>query len=215
MTVSAIPNRRPAKARRRNANEHRAFNQATLTKSPLHLHHGNFGDESSFLPMSPGRASVRTSISTRDIHNYPSANQDPDVVILTKFEDVIRKPLPPSATSTRSSGPEDLSPSAPASMDFTRRLERTWTSQEPLPFPAHTDFQGGAGRNSRLEIHYRTFVRRHLLQVDRSAVSTPSRGSPLLSEDLFERQAAIFPPVSVRLLLPLRNDHIVDELDKL
>ena len=176
---------------------------ATQTAPASSLPQAQYSDgrfEGASVPTSQARSLLRTQISTDSDQSHGSGSHtvvDPNVVILRKFEDVARKiPLLSSGT-TRSSGFEDLSPPASASAGFTRRPEDLRISHEPLRLQPQLDLNAERGRDQRLEIHYRIFVRRHLLQIHRDPGNSPAQVNPVLVEDFFEQQAAIFPPVSV------------------
>ena len=123
--------------------------------------------------------------------NYPL---DPNVIILNRFEetplktDVIKRVgagtvLPTSpASSTYFSGQFDNQLGAPrSSQQHTQTLSAEREPQE-----------------ARLWSHYRRFVRRHVLPTNEESSTTPG-SNVSLPEDVFEQEAARFPPVGYQL----------------
>lgn len=121
--------------------------------------------------------------------NDTQTSDDPDIVILKVFEDDSRKlPSPSSATTRRPSSSFSVpssATSAPRSDYFRFSYENT-----PLMRMAAKD-----GRDHQLVFYYKNFVHRHLSQVHRDSLGTSLETGALSAPDVFERQAANFPPV--------------------
>ena len=120
-------------------------------------------------------------------------SNDPDIVILTIFEDDVRKALSPGgvvAAQRRPPGTPTLS--IPSSTSSAQRGEyfRFSYDNTPLMRVAHKD-----GRDHQLIYYYKNFVHRHLAQVHRDSLGTSLETGALSAPDVFERQAANFLPV--------------------
>ena len=126
--------------------------------------------------------------STGDV---PNIYVDSETLILGIFEENSRKPM-----SNTDSAPVRRSESTTSSLPTPKRVREDdpeYSNRNPsrafrhMPDNETLDFS-----DSALRYHYRTFVRRHLVQLHRNAGTS----SPHV-QDAFEREAASFPPVSL------------------
>ena len=108
---------------------------------------------------------------------------------------------PRLTTSTPRTGASHYDTSAsqsPSLTTFSRSLESLNIVPEILPQREWI----GSGRSftvaDRLKLHYKSFVRRRLSQIHREESREGSPGSSEDDEDVFEKEAADFPPVSLQ-----------------
>ena len=124
--------------------------------------------------------------------NDTETSNDPDVVILRVFEDDSKKLLSPSGVVGQSRSLKVLSPSDPAAAISTY-------DQDYSDFPegeiASARQARQNGHDDHLLQHYTNFVHRHLAQVHRDSLGTSLETGALTAPDVFEQQAALFPPV--------------------
>ena len=127
---------------------------------------------------------------------------DPNVIVLKVFEDDSRKltssPGGFSAVQGRNSRASTFSDSSTlsivssASTFFPYRGSGRYAYEDsPLLRMAHPD-----GRDYQLIYYYKNTVYRHLQQVHRDTLGTPTETGSVSCADIFERQAATFAPVS-------------------
>ena len=115
---------------------------------------------------------------------------DPNVIILTRFEETLPKPDLARRTGTGTAVPTSPVSSTHLGSQLDTHLGRRGSVQQHL----QTTNPETEPKEARLWSHYRRFVRRHLLPTNEESSTTP--GSNIsLPEDVFEREAARFPPV--------------------
>ena len=162
-------------------------------------------------PISKYPSSTQTPNDRLASHPFQFANtltsnvqisDDPDIIVLKVFQDDSQKMTPSpgglSAVQGRSSRASTLSNSSTLSLGSSVSTicqhmspARYAYENSPLMQMAHPD-----GRDHQLIYYYKNFVYRHLLQVHRDSLGTPSETDSISSADIFERQAVTFPPVS-------------------
>ena len=125
----------------------------------------------------------------------PNLIVDAETIVLTTFEDPSQRPSPwsltaPSGLSVREHDTPPLQ--SPALGRFMPSFDDIRTS--PLAGP--TIDASSRDHEDRLLRHYRSYVRRHIVQVQQEIYLDPS-GEVGGNVDLFELEATTFPPVSV------------------
>lgn len=118
--------------------------------------------------------------------------QDPNVVILEKFEET---PLKPPSSSRLDPG--RTSPPTPTSLP-TRFAVQTSTQgllPDSLRQQAQTPEVSPTRHEANLLSHYRTCIRQHLIPSPQASVGISGMSSPSMLDDMFEREAVTFPPV--------------------
>ena len=133
----------------------------------------------------------QTQFGEPQADNFNEFN-DPDIVILKIFEDDTHKSGSPTtavvqAHPLRTSNVALRSPGG--SVHSADQLRFSYDNT-PLMRMAQQD-----GQDHQLVFYYKTFVHRHLTQVHRDSLGTPSETGTLSAPDVFERQAASFLPV--------------------
>ena len=151
----------------------------------------------SLQPSSPTR--LEQSLESEGVGNIISdVSEDANVVILSRFEDNFRRL--PAANFTHLSQPPALEP---------RPSPKTEAPVAP-PMPSFPNIgfetastysregaQYGNERESDLVSHYRNSVRRHLVQIRLDSLVVSPTAALGLVDDIFEQEAAKFPPVWV------------------
>lgn len=118
--------------------------------------------------------------------------QDPNVVILEKFEET---PLKLSSSNRADLG--QTSPPTPTSLP-TRFAAQTSTQgllQDPLQQQAQTPEVSSNRHEANLLSHYRIRIRQHLIPSPQASAGVSEISSPSMLDDMFEREAVTFPPV--------------------
>lgn len=122
---------------------------------------------------------------------------DPNVVILAKFEgEAVGMPIS-NISHVRSTTSTTSSPSLSSSVTFTPHAENNPLSSEALPTPKLFQLPFRDGQDHQLIAHFNKFVQPSLAQVHRDALGTPWETDTLLAYDVFAQQAAHFPPVRI------------------
>ena len=127
-----------------------------------------------------------------DHSNDTQTSNDPDIVVLKTFEDDAHKLGSPTTAVVQAHPLRTPTLSIPSFGGSAHGADQFRFSYEntPLMRMAHQD-----GRDHQLVFYYKTFVHRHLAQVHRDTLGTPSETGALSAPDVFERQAASFLPV--------------------
>ena len=118
--------------------------------------------------------------------------QDPNVVILDKFEETPLKPPPSNHPDTGRT-----SPPTPTSLPtrFAAQTSRRELPPDSLQQQAQTA-EGSPNRHeANLLSHYRSSIRQHLIPGNLASVAISGTTNPSMSDDMFEREAVTFPPV--------------------
>ena len=119
----------------------------------------------------------------------PARAPSPDVVILSTFEETPLAQPPSKASST---GPPITPSPAPSSTSYSGRMEGLTALLDRAPQP-------GLSINDQLEnpllAYYRSSVRQHLMPINPGSPASSRGNSPLLAEDLLERESDFFEPV--------------------
>ena len=122
---------------------------------------------------------------------------DESTLVLGNVEGSLGSSPPRLTTSTSRIAYDTSSSQSPSLTTFSRSLESLNILPETLPQREWI----GSGRSltvaDRLKLHYKSFVRRHLSQIHREGSRENSPGSSEDDEDVFEKEAAEFPPVSL------------------
>lgn len=140
--------------------------------------------------------SNKTGMSS--IHSNKHLEEDPNVVILGKFEGDamnmpvtdIRHPQSSASAMTSQSSSRQVSPRATLNPLFNQ----TVTAQILLQIPP------GKDDDSRLVAHFNRFVLPSIAQVHRDALGTEADTNTLLAHEVFAQNAAHFSPVRVSTL---------------
>lgn len=122
---------------------------------------------------------------------------DPETLILGTIEESPHRLAQWSLVSSPSadfSGPDTSSPQSPQLRAVPHGADHLHITPEQYPRHDQPDHPQLGGDEERLIAHYRTYVRRHLIQVQRDPAggTADMAGEP----DLLEQEAAQFPPVS-------------------
>ena len=123
--------------------------------------------------------------------------QDPNVVILDKFEET---PLKLSSSNRLDTG--RTTPPTPTSLP-TRFAAQTTTQGLPLdPFrpQAHNAEVSPNRHEANLLSHYRNRIRQQLIPSNQASAGIAEISSSSTLDDMFEREAVTFPPVRHRIL---------------
>jgi hypothetical protein len=140
------------------------------------------------------------SSSHRDPMSQSSENivVDPKTIVLGTFEEESLRTSQWSLASPteRSAATSNPSPApSPALSTFTQSLGNLSVS---APQPLQQGQRTAANpteQEARLLRHYKSFVRQHIVQIHYHEDSRDASGRPIQYADLFEREAANFPPV--------------------
>jgi hypothetical protein len=141
----------------------------------------------------PGSASVDRTTLTR-IKDACAASDDPNVVILSRFEEsltVLTYWNPASRYSPSGNTIDSVS-----STDFDDDHSSREYSSLISPTPADCSSMQHQTEDSRLLQHFHTVVWKYLAQTDLDLLQTGIRETLSVSGDIFERQASTFRPVS-------------------
>lgn len=122
---------------------------------------------------------------------------DPNVVILAKFEGEAASMPVSSSRHARSTPSTTSSPSLSSSATFTSHAESNPFCSETLPTQKLFQLPFRDGQDHQLIAHFNKFVQPSLAQVHRDALGTPLDTITLLAYDVFAQQAAHFPPVRI------------------
>ena len=128
---------------------------------------------------------------------HPNLLVDENTLILGIFEETPARPIwRPETGSTRS----ESSAPADAVLRASNILGLESTQALPVPLGSHSMYgmQDFEFSEANLRLHYRSFVRRHLFRISHDAAI-----AGLETEDLFEREAAYCPPVSLHPMFSL------------
>lgn len=150
------------------------------------------------LPQRPQRTSNLPRKKSRE--DLPD---DPNVVILAKFEGEAVAMPSSSIRNVRSTTSTTSSPSLSSSATFTSYAESNQFPSQTLPTRKLFQLPLRNGQDHQLIAHFNKFVQPSLAQVHRDALGTPLDTDTLLAYDVFAQQAAHFPPVRI-LLVSLR-----------
>ena len=126
---------------------------------------------------------------------------DESTLVLGAVEGSLGTSPPRLTTSTPRTGPslhDTSSSQSPSLTTFSRSLESLNILPEILPQREWIGSGPSLTVADRLKLHYKSFVRRHLSQIHREASRENSPGSSEDDEDVFEKEAADFPPVSLQ-----------------
>ena len=119
--------------------------------------------------------------------------EDPNVVILSRFEET-----PPRMSFLNRSS--NTVAAIPLSSSSTAHSTESLNILEQSPKSTQQQVDSTSADTAqpvlRLLSHYRSYVRRYIMHYGQLSPSTSTTAAPLPSEDLFEREANIFPPVS-------------------
>lgn len=144
---------------------------------------------------------------------------DPNVVILAKFEGEAASMPISSIRHVRSTTSTTSSPSLSSSATFMPDVESNPFSDEALPTQKLFQLPFRDGQDHQLIAHFNKFVQPSLAQVHRDALGTPLDTDTLLAYDVFAQQAAHFPPLFHALMaltaLSMDNRGGVQNLDAL
>lgn len=140
--------------------------------------------------------SSRTGISS--IHSNEHLEEDPNVIILEKFEDDavimpamnIRHPQSSASVVTSQSSSRQVSPRVTLSPLFG----------ETMPAQILLQIPPGKDDDSRLIAHFNRFVLPSFAQVHRDALGTEADTNTLLAHEVFAKNSAQFSPVRVSTL---------------
>ena len=147
----------------------------------------------------PGSTSSDRSNADLPLHsdfghdsNDTETSNDPDIVILRVFEDDSRKFLSPGAVVTHNRPSRLLPPS-----DLMTSLSNPDQDYSNVQWNEITLARRASqnGHDDQLLQHYTSFVHRHLAQIHRDSLGTSMETGALTAPDVFEQQAAYFPPV--------------------
>lgn len=122
---------------------------------------------------------------------------DPNVVILAKFEGEAASMPISSIRHVRSTTSTTSPPSLSSSATFMPYVESNPFSDEALSTQKLFQLPFRDGQDHQLIAHFNKFVQPSLAQVHRDALGTPLDTDTLLAYDVFAQQAAHFPPVCV------------------
>ncbi|MCJ1317526.1 hypothetical protein MMC15_002851 [Xylographa vitiligo] len=105
----------------------------------------------------------------------------------------------PASSSLAGRDYDNVSPQTPSFTRFPSNPDRLRASPSLLAEATQQSVTPSVRQEERLLLHYRDFVRRHLVQIRREnpEVSTGDSG---LGPDLFEQEAATFPPLRYALM---------------
>ena len=134
-----------------------------------------------------------------EARRYQPDTEDSNVIILGKFQDIETKPSPSRSESLR--GPGVAAVNEPAAemlvpAESGQRVQNVLASNTPAQDPPKEVLTYQPSRDDRLIWHYRTCVRRHLMQIYQFARCISPVTNATSEEDFFEQQASHFPPVS-------------------
>lgn len=137
--------------------------------------------------------------------SYEPLTNDPNVVILSRFEEDTGIA---TSTSTRSSQHRDSvtpGPSIPSCTNVGRYSEISNTIGDATSGQCFFQIPYRDSTDHELISHFNSFVQRSMAQVHRDSLGTPSDTDALLSYEVFAQQAAQFAPV--RVVLHTLSDH--------
>lgn len=137
-----------------------------------------------------GRSSSANKPSSSKVDVY----EDPETLILGKFEDNVRKMPTLGLLTTRfSKSPTSSLTSHSPATSFVQTAHLISRSDENSPF-----FESTAQSKADQEIvtFYRNFVRRQINQVHRDSLGTPSQSGNMTFSEVLDKNADSFPPVS-------------------
>ncbi|MCJ1431713.1 hypothetical protein MMC27_001068 [Xylographa pallens] len=126
---------------------------------------------------------------------------DTETLILGTFEEHPQTSTLWSLPASSSLGGRDydnVSPQTPSFTRFPSNPDRLRDSPSLLVETTRLIVTPSARQEERLLLHYRNFVRRHLVQIRRENPDV-STGDSGFGPDLFEQEASTFPPVSLHL----------------
>lgn len=122
---------------------------------------------------------------------------DPNVVILAKFEGEVVSMPTSNLRHVRSTTSTTSSPSLSPSVTFTSHVDNNPFSSQASPNQKLLQLPFRDGQDHQLIAHFNRFVQPSLAQVHRDALGTPLDTDTLLAYDVFAQQAAHFPPVRI------------------
>ncbi|MCJ1464059.1 hypothetical protein MMC07_002670 [Pseudocyphellaria aurata] len=120
---------------------------------------------------------------------------DPNVVILAKFEGEVVSLSNSNSRLVRSTTSTTSSPSLSSSVTFTPHVDSNPFSSQASPNQKLFQLPFRDGQDHQLIAHFNRFVQPSLAQVHRDALGTPQDTDTLLAYDVFAQQAAHFPPL--------------------
>lgn len=169
----------------------------TVLKEYSESSHGVTPNPSLVVKNSPQRQRRTSSLPRQK--SREDLSDDPNVVILAKFEgEAVSIPVS-SARRVRSTTSTTSSPSLSSSATFTLHAESNPFSSENIPAQKLFQLPFRDGQDHQLIAHFNRFVQPSLAQVHRDALGTPLDTDTLLAYDVFAQQAAHFPPVRILL----------------
>lgn len=121
---------------------------------------------------------------------------DPNIVILSRFEDNTRRANSHLKTSRAELLPEPTNPPLQQNLNNLNLKGESDSAQSLVNVAA----QGG--QDAGLLDHFRNRVWRQLVQIESDQTNSPISKLLAPGADIFEQQAALFPPVSQSLLPP-------------
>ncbi|MCJ1471848.1 hypothetical protein MMC13_000489 [Lambiella insularis] len=150
---------------------------------------------------SPGEEQARRSTTIHtDLTSNLTTNVavDSETLILGTFEEHPQTPIHWSRTDSSTLGLREFelrSPQSPAPARISRNPDSLRVSPPPLPETSHPVATTTRDREHELRLHYKHFVRRHLVQIRRET-SNVSAEWAAHDTDLFEQEASKYPPVT-------------------
>lgn len=121
---------------------------------------------------------------------------DPDTVMLRVFEDSSKKLTSPTSSSSRFGVSSPSSMLSTSTGHYFQRTDMFTLSSQHTPPPSTFKIRPQDPRDWPLICHYRNLLSRHLFHVHRGSIAPPLAPGAFLTQELFERTVATFPPVS-------------------
>ncbi|KAI9789653.1 MAG: hypothetical protein M1835_001509 [Candelina submexicana] len=181
-----------------------------------------YNDSGSPAPLDSGTPKIETG--PRDSHANPEARmhsdqtEDPNIVVLRKFEDSGRRLSSIPSQSQPKSSKSSISPVI-SSAGVSRCIDDLAVSDDLASDRSLIEIARQGGKDAKLLEHYRDFVWRQVIQIHRHRVSSPFGAGVNAGVDAFEEEAGTFPPLYHAMMalsaLSLANQAGVQDSDSL